>query len=339
VKRRSSRLQSGINDEKETKHLLHETSLAIAVGVNLGVELVHEGRLGLVVVRGTVGGTVSGGALIADLVTKTLTGRLVAETSAGVGMVVGGVGASQTSASKTSAGGVRATDGAGLTLESIVTLLTTSQDTTLLLEVGHADSGEGRGAVVLSGIVVNLVDGDGGVDNVGLNRLLVDNGLDGLVDVVVDVLAANRGGNGLSVLGLNLDALVSKLSGLGGETLLDLGVVAVLERAVLDGGKVVVVLLGKNLAVLDGLDRGVVVVLVNLLVDGSLDLLVLLELVGLVDNSGGNLLVDGGVVVTRLGPGLKSASGMEGKGQERIKSDGCLHEVLNGSLGGFHCDD
>ena len=44
------------------------------------------------------------------------------------------------------------------------------------------------------------------------------------------------------------------------------------------------------------------VVLVNLLVDGSLDLLVLLELMALVGDSGSDLLVDSGVVVSRLGP-------------------------------------
>lgn len=195
-----------------------------------------------------------------------------------------------------------ATDGAGLTLETVVTLLTASQDTTLLLKVGHGDGGKSRGAVVLGSVVVNLVDGDSGVNNVGLDGLLVDNGLDGLVDVVVDVLTADSGGNRLGVDSLKLSALVSELSSLGSEALLDLGVVAVLERAVLDGGKVVVVLLRKNLTVLDGLDRGVVVVLVNLLVDGGLDLLVLLELMALVSDSGSDLLVNSGVVVSRLGP-------------------------------------
>jgi hypothetical protein len=33
-------------------------------------------------------------------------------------------------------------------------------------------------------VVVNLVNGDSGVDNVGLDNLAVDNGLDGLVDVL-----------------------------------------------------------------------------------------------------------------------------------------------------------
>jgi hypothetical protein len=33
-------------------------------------------------------------------------------------------------------------------------------------------------------VVVNLVNGDSGVDNVGLNNLAVDYGLDGLVNVL-----------------------------------------------------------------------------------------------------------------------------------------------------------
>jgi hypothetical protein len=282
------------------------------VGILLGVELVHEGRLlvlSLVAVTGT-GGAGGGGGVravvleisltLADALTKGL-----ATSGVGVGTSKTGAGVGRTSdasAGETGAGGVRATNGAGLTLEAIVALLTASQDTALLLEVGHRDGGKSRGGVVLGSVVVNLVDGDGGVDNVRLNGLLVDNGLDGLVDVVVDVLTADGGGNGLGVDSLDLSALVSELGSLGSKALLDLGVVAVLERAVLDGGKVVVVLLGKNLTVLDGLDRGVVVVLVNLLVDGSLDLLVLLELMALVGDSRSDLLVDGGVVVTRLGP-------------------------------------
>jgi hypothetical protein len=266
-------------------------------------------NLGLTTVTGT--GGASGGVRVGTVVLEV---RLALADTLAKGLATSGVGvgagegrasvgrAGDTSAGETGARGVGATNSAGLTLEAVVTLLAASQDTTLLLEVGHRDGRKSRGAVVLGSVVVNLVDGDGGVDNVGLDGLLVDNGLDGLVDVVVDVLTTDGGGNRLGVDSLDLSALVSKLGSLGSKALLDLGVVAVLERAVLDGGKVVVVLLRENLAVLDGLDRGVVVVLVNLLVDGSLDLLVLLELMALVGDSGSDLLVDSGVVVSRLGP-------------------------------------
>lgn len=335
-KRRSSQSQrsSGINEVQWARRLVHHALLAVVVRVLHGVELVHERGLAslgvnLRVVAGggrTVTSTSgTGGGVrvtslevtlaLADALTEGLatSGVRAGQASAGgvragktvaVGAVrVGGVRASEAGAGgDTGGGGVGATNSAGLTLEAIVTLLAAGQDTTLLLKVGHGDGGKSRGSVVLGGVVVNLVNGDGGVDNVRLDGLLVDNGLDGLVDVVVNVLTADGGCNRLRVHGLDLGALVSKLGSLGSETLLDLGIVAVLERAVLDGGKVVVVLLGENLAVLDGLDGSVVVVLVNLLVDGGLDLLVLLELMALVGDSRGDLLVDGGVVVAGAGP-------------------------------------
>jgi hypothetical protein len=55
-------------------------------------------------------------------------------------------------------------------------------------------------------VMVNLMDGDGSVDNVGLDGLLLNNGLDSLVDVLndvsvwwgIDVLLFNlRGGRAL----------------------------------------------------------------------------------------------------------------------------------------------
>jgi len=296
--------------------LVHERGLA-SLGVNLRV--VAGGGRTVTSTSGTGGGvrvaSLEVTLALADALTEGLatSGVRAGQASAGgvragktvaVGAVgVGGVRASEAGAGgDTGGGGVGATNSAGLTLEAIVTLLAAGQDTTLLLKVGHGDGRKSRGSVVLGGVVVNLVNGDGGVDNVRLDGLLVDNGLDGLVDVVVDVLTADGGCNRLRVHGLDLGALVSKLGSLGSETLLDLGIVAVLERAVLNGGKVVVVLLGENLTVLDGLDGGVVVVLVNLLVDGGLDLLVLLELMTLVGDSRGNLLVDGGVVVAGAGP-------------------------------------
>ena len=63
----------------------------------------------------------------------------------------------------------RAANAAWLTLEAVVALLTTGQDTALLLEVGHADGGQGGSGVVLGRVVVHLVDGDGGVDDVWLD--------------------------------------------------------------------------------------------------------------------------------------------------------------------------
>lgn len=193
---------------------------------------------------------------------------------------------------------------ARLTLKTIVTLLAAREDTALLLELVHADSGEGRGRVVLSSVVVDLVDRNSGVDDVRLNCLLVDDGLDRLVDVVVNVLTSDRGGNRLSVTLGALSTLVTELGGLGLETVGNISVVAVLNLAVLDSAKVVVVCLGKDLTVLDGLDRGVVVVLVDFLVNGSLHVLMAFSVDGLVGDGRGNLLVNSGVVVAGLGPAV-----------------------------------
>lgn len=94
---------------------------------------------------------------------------------------------------------------------------------------------------------------------------------------------------------------VLELSTLGLEAGLHVVIVAVVDLLVLNSGDVVGVLLWENLAVLDRLDRGVVVVLVHLTVDGSLGLLVLGAGDVLLLDSWGNRLVDGGVVVSRLG--------------------------------------
>lgn len=61
--------------------------------------------------------------------------------------------------------------GARLALEAVLALLTASKRAARLLELGHGNGGESRGLVVLGSVVVNLVDGDGGVGDVRLNSL------------------------------------------------------------------------------------------------------------------------------------------------------------------------
>jgi len=259
----------------------------------------------------------SGGRVVVVIPGGTGTGTSDGIT-AGVARVVTSSSTSKTASDGTRVAGAvgrNTANRAGLALETVVAFLTAGKDTTLSLELLKGDSGECRGGVVLGGVVVDLVDGDGGVDDVRLDGLLVHNGLDGLVDVVVDVLASNGRGDGLGVTLGTLDTLIAELGSLSLEALGDLAVVAVLKLAVLDSSDVVVVLLGENLTVLDGLDRGVVMVLVNLLVNGGGDVLVTLPVDGLVGDCRGDLLVDSSVVVTRLG-----------------------HEVLDCVLCGFHFD-
>lgn len=138
----------------------------------------------------SVSGSVRGG-------TVTATGSGVSSTvqvrvhAGGVGTVVAKTGAGTGGAAH--AGGAadgwataeRATDCSRLTLETIVTFLTASQATSLLLEVGHAHGWESGGGVVLRLVLVNLVDGHGGVDNRWLDRLFLDDWLNGPDDMSV----------------------------------------------------------------------------------------------------------------------------------------------------------
>lgn len=68
-------------------------------------------------------------------------------------------------------------------LELASALVVPAEHTALLLELVDADRGQVGGAVVLGGVVVDFVDGDGGVYNLRLDDFLLDDGLDGLVDV------------------------------------------------------------------------------------------------------------------------------------------------------------
>jgi len=61
--------------------------------------------------------------------------------------------------------------GLGLANEAVLALLAADERATLCLELGHGDGGESGCSVVLGGVVVNLVDGDGGVGDVGLDGL------------------------------------------------------------------------------------------------------------------------------------------------------------------------
>jgi len=122
-----------------------------------------------------------------------------------------------------------------------------------------------------------------------------------LVHVMMNMLASNDGSNGVALL---LPHLLSRLE-LGTlllETSFDCVRIAVHMLTMLDRDDVVLVLLGKNLAVFYWLHGRMVVVLMNLTIDGSGSLFVLVFRDVLVDNGGGDLLVDCGVIVTSLAP-------------------------------------
>ena len=155
------------------------------------------------------------------------------------------------------------------------TLLPSVPDALLGPELLEGDGGQDGGAVVLGLDVVGLVNGDGGVNVLVGEDLLVKNGLDVLVDVVVDVLAADLGTGVATAGGLVGDGGVLEAGGLSSELVTDGLPVAVIDCLMLDADEVVGVLVGEVLRDLDRLNDGVVVVLVDLLVKGVGDLLVL----------------------------------------------------------------
>jgi len=198
-------------------------------------------------------------------------------------------------------------------LVRLVSVLVNTSD--LGLKVLQRDSGQDGVLVNNRSIVDLLVDGDGGV-NVGvLDGLPVDDRLDGLVDVVVDVLAGNGGGGNHVTVNI-IDNL-----GVGVQVPLLLQLLPVLGEHVMLGlpgqllSNLVLVLGGQDLVVNNGLDTVLVVVDVPLPVNG-LDLLDSLV-------SGDVLLNDGG---GGLGADLGGV-GLAGASEESL-------DVVNDSSGG-----
>lgn len=311
-------------------HLFHEASLAITVRVLLGVQLVHQasllvraggrgradttragrvgargsGILGSVVIgdRGLSGG-VSTGAVDVEHARARLPG--VGVTVCGTKLVVSSVGTMLVGATTFGAGqvggtastlatNVAALQGLGLAVELIPPHTRLAGDMTALpLELLDGDGWHSSSAVVLGLLVMNLMHRRGAVDNMRLDGLLLDHGLDVLVNVVVNVLASGGRSLSLSAGGrANLTSVLgqTKTSMLLGDSAIDPVMVTVTELFVLGVLVDVSVLLGENLSVLDRLDSGVVVLLVDLLVHGPVDLLVLSGLDMLVLNSGLNVL-------------------------------------------------
>ena len=119
---------------------------------------------------------------------------------------------------------------------------------------------------------------------------------------MVDMLSSNDWCNGVGLLGTSLGTSILELHTLLFETSLDGLGVAVDVLTVLDRDHVVFMPLRQHLAVLDRLDGSMVVILMHLSVDGGLSLLVTVFEDFLIHHSRSDLLVDGGVMVTRLGP-------------------------------------
>jgi len=99
--------------------------------------------------------------------------------------------------------------------------------------------------VVLSSVVVNLMDGHGGVNDVRLNGLLLNHRLDSLVHVVVYMLAGYSWLCGASAGTLDVVLLITVLRLLGRKLALNLIRIVMFVRAVFRWQDIGVMLLGE----------------------------------------------------------------------------------------------
>ena len=165
------------------------------------------------------------------------------------------------------------------------------------MEVINRDGLVGGDSVVLGLLLDDLVHRLHLVGDLGHDALLLDDGLDGLVEVVVDRLASDGGFLGLCLMGLFVVSAL-EASSVGGDLGLHLVTLVILvDLALFSGNGLGVVLGGFNLLVCKRLDGGVVVVLVTLAVDDSLLFRLVLVLDVLVLYGGGDLLCDSGVLL------------------------------------------
>lgn len=107
---------------------------------------------------------------------------------------------------------------------------------------------------MLGSVVVDLMDRDNSMNNVGLNHLTLDDRLDDFVDMMVAVLTSDHWSLGVRMLSLTLNTLVSESGSFLLEAGLDGGRVIVDVLAVLNGDGAVLMSLRQNLTILDGLD-------------------------------------------------------------------------------------
>jgi hypothetical protein len=163
--------------------------------------------------------------------------------------------------------------------------------------------------MVLSGCVVSLMDGNRGVDNFGLDSLLLDDRDNSLMDVMMDMLASHGGSGRLCMMGLFNDSVILEVSHLGCDSLLGVSCIVMVELSFLGRKDVVGMLLWQFLLVLEGLDGGVVVMLVHFTVNGLCGFFMANRLDGLLSDGRADGLLDRGVVTSLAGDLVNCCSG------------------------------
>lgn len=122
------------------------------------------------------------------------------------------------------------------------------------------------------------------------------------MDVMMDVLARNDGCNGMALLCAARGTRALELSTFLLQTGLDGSSVAMVHLTVFYRDDVVLVLFGKYFAVLDGLNGCVEMILMNFTINGGLSLFMAMLGHCLLSDSGGNLFMNGGIMVSSLVP-------------------------------------
>lgn len=163
--------------------LVHHSLLTVIVSILLRVQLVHETGL---LVSGTIlvatrnrSSAVSATSLSALSLDDVRAGRVVVSVHAAV-VTTSGV---MTASGMSSLGAAVVVNALGAALELARALAVALQHTALPLELVDAHGRQGGGAVVLGGVVVRFVHRDGGVDYFRLDHFLLDDRLDGFVDM------------------------------------------------------------------------------------------------------------------------------------------------------------
>lgn len=159
--------------------------------------------------------------------------------------------------------------------------LAAGKETSRSLEFIKGLHGQSRHAVVGGLSMVDFVDWDGSVDNLGLDGLLVDYGLDSLVDMVMDMLTSDSRGSLLGGGGASSGRGVLESGKLSAYSSSGLFLIVMTELFLDLRDEVMGVLLWKNFSVLNWLNGGVVVILVDFPVNGLSGLFMSVRLDGL----------------------------------------------------------
>lgn len=148
-------------------------------------------------------------------------------------------------------------------------------------------------------VVVYLMDGNSGMNDVWLNGLFVNYRLDGFMYVVVHMLPTDRWSYTLALGSAVHAPLVLELSLFLNKTSLRRIVITVVKLAMLHASELGSVSLGQDFPVLYGLYGAVIVILVHFLIHGGIDFFMLVGLHSFVSYCGSDCFVNCCVMVSR----------------------------------------